>query len=400
MSDHEKVAGIDPGVIRRVMVARYQYAIAADQGRQHGDAALMTAISTLQDSVELFLNAAADHTRAETKSRAEFDKLFDAVDVKVSGALPLRQRMVTMNKVRVQSKHNGVVPNRSEVVGAIADALRFFEGASQAIFGVPLYAINLISQIKRDDIRGHLSQAQTEFDAGRYADTLIECRKAIYLVFERYANIDPNSAGGGMLFWPRYSADWARQASHLNGVNEPAEFIAMDRQLVDADLVALGLDPVVFWSIIHMTPGMFHHPERGWVVKREFHVFAEDSAARDRAAYVLDNTTDFLLRWESRTASRRFAPFFGAQEFKVAAETTMVYRKADTTSQPLGTLNRGETVRCVHLTPGLKDDTMFAAIYMSRQSVAEALIGLGNVTCYVLRDDIDFTPILPPTAET
>src|SRR5258707_4892231 len=111
------------------MLARYFLGQAEDAAKSHREVAAFAAINMLQDAIEIFFLAAADHLNARIERRTEFEQYIDKINEKLAEPLPFRQRLIEINKVRVLSKHNGVPPNTTELMGYLVDARQFFEEA-------------------------------------------------------------------------------------------------------------------------------------------------------------------------------------------------------------------------------------------------------------------------------
>jgi hypothetical protein len=107
------------------MLARYLFSQAKDAVRSNREVATFAAINLLQDAIEIFFLAAAEHLNAEISRKTEFEQYIDKINEKLAEPLPFRQRLIEINKVRVLSKHNGIPPNRTELTGYVEDARLF-----------------------------------------------------------------------------------------------------------------------------------------------------------------------------------------------------------------------------------------------------------------------------------
>ncbi len=59
-------------VLKRLVLSRYLYELAAQNGRAERDVALSACVNLLQDSIEIFMVAGLDHLNANVGARTEF----------------------------------------------------------------------------------------------------------------------------------------------------------------------------------------------------------------------------------------------------------------------------------------------------------------------------------------
>jgi hypothetical protein len=177
-------------ITKRLMLARYLFSQAKDAVRSNREVATFAAINLLQDAIEIFFLAAADHLNAEINRRTEFEQYIDKINEKLAEPLPFRQRLIEINKVRVLSKHNGIPPNRTELTGYVEDARLFFEEACQTLFSTSFWTISLIDLLPESETRQFVTEADKFYSQGEYYSCLIECRKAIYSEIESSYVID------------------------------------------------------------------------------------------------------------------------------------------------------------------------------------------------------------------
>src|SRR5262245_15797380 len=103
---------LDQTIVKRLMLARYLFNQAKSAFRSNREVATFAAINSLQDAIEIFFLAAADHLGVEIGRRTEFEQYIDKLNERLAEPLQFRQRLIEINKVRVLAKHNGVPPNR------------------------------------------------------------------------------------------------------------------------------------------------------------------------------------------------------------------------------------------------------------------------------------------------
>jgi hypothetical protein len=132
----------------------------------------------------------------------------------------------------VLSKHDGIPPNRQEIAGYVSDARKFLEQACTKILGVDFWSISLIRLLDDGEAKNFLLEAEAHFHKGGYPECLIACRKALYVEFESYYDIqkDLENSGGGLLFGSR-APYYARNVQYVEkNVATPFDYIVLDHK--------------------------------------------------------------------------------------------------------------------------------------------------------------------------
>ena len=106
---------MDIETVRRISLARHLYELGISSLRSKNDISLFSAVNLLQDSVEAFLIAIADHVSASTDQNTKFDKYFVEIDKKIAPkTLPFKSKLLRLNRIRIDSKHYGIQPAHDE----------------------------------------------------------------------------------------------------------------------------------------------------------------------------------------------------------------------------------------------------------------------------------------------
>src|SRR5262249_8651995 len=266
--------------------------------RQRGVAAY-ACINLLQDALEIFLVASAEHVQAPISPRTDFPQYLDLIDAKLSpNALPFRARLLEINRLRINSKHYAIAPNPTELTGYVKNARDFFDQACTQLFGRDFWTISLAALLDDGEKKDLMTEAERALEEKRFSDCLIACRKAIFLEFEWPYDIQRKRLSRA----PKYALDpeWKEK-----NVRDPFDYIVIDRSRLDADLLKEGIDRRIFWNIHRLTPEVYRPRGGGtWAVKQDPDRLHEEGA-QDRAAYVLENTIDLVLKTEANKRAVR-----------------------------------------------------------------------------------------------
>ena len=215
-------------------------------------------------------------------------------------------------------------------------------------------------ELLRDgELKEVLANAQKLFDQSDYLQTLIECRKVIYLAFETWYTIDkfrdPSRAGGGLgahstILLPQRRMDW-------ENVKDPFDYIVLNHDELDKELLTQGIDTAAFWNIWRGTPTVFRYEgTTQWLVKREL-AKEKSGAAEEHAAYILEQTIDIALRQEEHWRRIRSLRHGGTFVVRLKQDGVNVYTKADRSSAISAVTENGlREISVTDGTVGLEDE--------------------------------------------
>jgi hypothetical protein len=206
------------------------------------------------------------------------------------------------------------------------------------LFSLPFWSLNLLDLLDEGESKELLRNAQRAFDQGDWVNSMIECRKFIFVEFEKEYDIEPfrNSENKAGLFGPFSSAPYyAKNKTYIDQhVKTPFDYVSLDHAHLDSELLKNGIDTQVYWNIWRLTPEVYRFRTDGkftgdWIAKRDLQ--KEDEASENNAAYVLDNSVDIALHLSQR---KRHAKYVEHKTFFVTLKHDQVplYTKADRSS--------------------------------------------------------------------
>lgn len=277
--------------------------------------------------------AVSEHVNAGVTASTSFDKYLELIEKKTSKELPFRSRLLALNKLRVNSKHYGLAPAKSETDGLPITIREFFDEVSKAILGKPLSSISLVGLLRESEIKALLIEAETSFEAGAYSDALVACRKAIYQRFEWMYDISKYSKEPvPVLFFSR-APYYTRNKEYIDKhVREATDFVVLDHSEIELELVKEGIDSVSFWNVWRLTPDIHRSPEtKEWVVKNDLEKF-DPEGIRERTEYVLDTTISLFLAADQRFLVTKWIEKNKRYFIRLKREQVPIYGKADKTS--------------------------------------------------------------------
>lgn len=354
---------LQENVVRRLVLSRYVLNLGLDHARTDEDAFRFAAINLLQDAIELFLLAAADHLNIGVGRSESFDSYLTKIAGKIAPKeVPFRVSIVQLNKLRVAAKHDGITPSHHEIEKYALIAREFAEEASRVLFNQEFGTISLIGLLADGEARAHCTAAQNAYENRDFVTCLTECRKAIFVTFERRFDVFAfrHEARGGV-FGPHSEAPhFAKNPGYIaDRVNDDTDYIVLDHDRLGHDLVAAGIDPVLFWNVWRLTPEVYQREDKSWTVKLEPEKVLR-SDIQQQATYVLDSTVRMLLIKQTKAQAERFSTRDVIYFVTLRAEEVPLYRRADKTSQVMMTTPPGVTRMMLQfIVRGMNDDDYY-----------------------------------------
>ena len=355
---------IGEAVLRKLLLARHIFLLARDSLRLDDPIHAATGLLLLQDSVETFLIAVAQHLNVSSKKDLAFPDYFGEIESQTGRTLPLKQRMVELNGQRRNVKHRGIVPSIEECRRFLSSAEDFLQAAGVEFIGQELSTISLLDLVVEGDAKVALQETEEHIRQGRFAPCLIACRKAIYHEIERrYSVASFRDAGADTtdLFLSLGSSApvFARSKKYIEeSVHDPTDYIVLDHDDVEKTILRAGINPTDFWNVWRLTPELFFETETGeWIVKYDFDKL-EGASLRENTHYVYPQTVDIVLSFQKQRRREKMADSH-LKRIVFSKSSVKVYRKASraamATDMETENAAKGQ-VFCDYLVTGLERD--------------------------------------------
>lgn len=353
-------------ILHKLLLARRLYELGRENLSSANDLSLAIGVNLLQDSVEAFLLAISEHLNAGVTTGTNYDKYFELINSKISPKeLPFRSRLVALNKLRVNSKHYGLTPAQSEVQGLAVTVREFLDEMTRSIIGLSFATISLIDLVRDGEVKELLKAGEEAFESGDFGACLVYCRKAVFVQVESDYDIAPfggDEQPRGLLaaMLGRKAPFFAKNKKYVDeNVKDATDFIVLDHDSVEMELLKSGMDSVSFWNVWRLTPEVYRSNKEGkWVVKHEFKKMDEEGL-KERAEYVLNTAINLFVAADQKIAATRsleYRKYF----IDLKREEIPVYEKADTTSKVVATSPKGVTKLFVDFTvPALSGEGVF-----------------------------------------
>lgn len=315
--------------------------------RSSNDLFLFSGVNLLQDAVESFLLAVADHIGVNLEEKTHFDKYFVLINEKISPKkLPFKNRLLQLNRIRVNSKHHGIQPARNECDRLVESVREFFEEVSTSILGVTFSTVSTIDLLDNSEVKTHLLEAKKLLEAGQIEDCAIECRKAIYLEIEQEYSIaqfaEGRPQGLGLLGAYSRAPDYSRNPEYIKkNVKDPTGYIIYDHASLDQELLKYAVDNTAFWNVWRLTPEVFRNDSKQWIVKHDFDKLDKELLA-GKIEYIFSTTVDIIFSIHIKKKNIRTSSY-RKYNLELNGDDIPVYEKADEQSNVVGNTPAGVT---------------------------------------------------------
>ena len=336
--------------------------------------------------METFLVAVADHVNARVSPKSRFEDILQKIEDSTDKPLPFRKKLIRLNRIRNNSKHDGIEPPRLDVSDIETVIPEFLEEVSATILGVDFTTVSLVDLLKDGESKDLLRSAEISFKEGNYEGCLISCRKAIFVEFEHdydaapFLNPRPRS-----LLMAASTASSKVPAIFRDGeyikkrVADPTDYVMIDYPRLEKDLLVAGIDSTIFVNVMRLTTPVYRSSRKAeWVVKREFSLVHSD-VVKDSAEYVFPNTVAAILALHQNQIKTKWAAR-KSYVVRLARDEVPVYAKADRTSELEGHIEKGvRAVSCQFSVGGFDLTTYLRVHHWSETQYLAGYIGEDDV---------------------
>lgn len=358
------------------MSKKYYY-LAVKQLDNKADISLHLIANFLQDSVEIFLLSISYYLHADINLKTSFEGYFSAIEQKTeSYEMPFKAQLFRLNKIRVNSKHYCILPQRSDCEELIHIVKAFFDEVLNRLLNVCFEKISLINAIEEGESKNFLIEAEKNLIEGNLVGCAIECRKVLYIEFEKEYDISKfKEKKDNTAFLKAFSPAplYAKDSEYIEkNVKEPTDYIVLDHDHIEKQLLKYSIDDNLFWNVWRLTPELYRYKDGIWAIKNEFDKL-DSEVLELNINYIYNSTIDIVLKIQEYKKEVRTK---GIRRYCVdlVGEEIPVYRKADNRSEVVLTIpNNIRRVDTMYSIKGIEDDEVYYYIYL--QVEKESYIG-------------------------
>lgn len=144
------------------------------------------AISLFQDATELFVWTVAKEYDARVTDKTSFAGIWDLIrDARLNTKkheLPLRAKMLNLNKARVNFKHYGNLPASREAGKFQGYTEDFLRESMKLFFDVDFADVSLADLVRNEEVKREIKEAERSLKENVPKESVMACAKAEYLI--------------------------------------------------------------------------------------------------------------------------------------------------------------------------------------------------------------------------
>jgi len=380
-------------IIKKIQMAISLYELGKDSFKTSIDVKKKAVgIILFQDAVEIFLSAICEHLNIEMTGRENFYEYFNKIEKhekNKGNPLPLKKQMSILNKQRVNIKHFCILPDIEECKYFDNYVKLFFSELSLRFFNRDIDSISLVDLIDDVNLRKYLKKAENDLEKCRYEDCQINCRRALYLIFEqphdiRYIEEDENQLPGFARSTPKDKENYRDKIEKT--VFNPIDFIKMKKGSMKDELIEMGIEYITYENLMEkLTPNVYFYKEKNkWVVMKDLLFRVEYN--RENAYYCLYNTVNIILQRQRYKNKVKWWKEEGGLK-QLTGLSINIYEKASKKSNIVHTFKSSleYTFLIAFKINGLDSDSFFYSIAGNESSKGWASL---EISGYLCEDDL------------
>lgn len=239
-----------PDIHRKIVYAKYVLERAFGIQREADDASLSVSLLLMHDAAELLMLAIVDHLQVPVNKRREFMDFWTEVKPPDYPLPPDRLAMESMNKMRVQLKHNGNLPNAREVRSLLPRVRGFFENVLKTYCDLDYAEVSLLDLVENQQVKDHVLNARQKFADSDKIGAMVELQFALHYLEnptgkrlpKLYAPPKPSVSSEMMM------NGWGRYLQQLH------EFLNQCASRTNA--LMFGIDPIRYTRFMSLGPSV------------------------------------------------------------------------------------------------------------------------------------------------
>lgn len=157
--------------VAELLLAKRLASLASELAEKADPISPGVAISLMQDAVESFLWILIKHKVPNARNKSSFEGYIDEIE-KAGYTIPLKSKLIDLNKARVGFKHYGIRPAPSEAQKYKVYVSDFLIEASSQLLNIDFDNVSLIDLVSYADVRDKLKEADQRCRGGDVTESL------------------------------------------------------------------------------------------------------------------------------------------------------------------------------------------------------------------------------------
>jgi len=167
---------------KQILLSKFLFDSASNAFDPNDSFSCGLAISLLHDSVETLIWAIVKELDAPARPQSSFEELWDSIPKAKFNtnqkSLPLRARIIELNKARVNFKHYGNLPDASDATKFLGYVQEFLNTATKEFLSVSFEDVSLADLVRNENVKKFIKAAEQEYKKQEWQNVLVECADA------------------------------------------------------------------------------------------------------------------------------------------------------------------------------------------------------------------------------
>jgi hypothetical protein len=205
--------------IESLVLAKYLFQKGENSLNQSDSMACGLAISLFQDAAEIIIWTIAKELDAHVKDQEPFanlwDKIREAPKNKERKELPLKPKMLELNKIRVSFKHYGVPPEPSLGQKYMLYTEEFLRISIRTFFNKELDEVSMADLVRDEQTKKYIKEAEDQLNKNCFDKAVVACAKAESKIFAPFNSLLPEFSNKLTHYAPIFNRNYKDAAKSL-----------------------------------------------------------------------------------------------------------------------------------------------------------------------------------------
>ena len=276
-------------IIKRLAIIKHLYKIGLEQSKQVETVAAFSILS-FHDSVEMFLKFLAENKNIKSE-KFNFIEYWTNIPT-----LTLMESMRNLNTRRVNIKHKGILPSKTDIELSRVNTTDFFNQNVITHFGVEFESISLIDLVSYENVKDHLKISQDSLDSNKIEKSI----ENVALAFEVLLNSYEENKIGNYRYSPFFfGKDLSFNSSFFMGIEDRkmSDFVDKVKDSLEAmqkaiKVMSLGIDYKKYVKFKLLTPRITRTMGGNHVAE----IYGDKKWTKENCQYCIDFVIDSSLK--------------------------------------------------------------------------------------------------------
>ena len=249
-------------------------------------------ILSLHDSIEMFLKLLAEHKNIKSDTFSFLDYWSNIP------TLTLKESMRNLNARRVNIKHKGLLPSKSDIEISKVNTIDFFEQNTFSHFNIEFKDISLATLVESLQVRNYLEVAQKALESNDFSKSIENSAIAFHELLHSYEQNKVTQFGHSPFF---FGKSLAFQSSFFMNIKDRklAEFIDNVKESVEEmqkaiKILSFGIDYKRFLKFNLLTPNVTRMHDDTHVAE----IWGNKKWSKNNCQYCIDFVIDTAIKFQ------------------------------------------------------------------------------------------------------